>query len=76
MYLDGKFGENPDDVSAYAASSFYAVDRFASYVQFWKEDYQRGRLLLQTGMPLPILCFRCPNFPERMEYLYRMGAGL
>ena len=38
MYLDGKFGENPDDVSAYAASSFYAVDRFASYVQFWKED--------------------------------------
>lgn len=22
MYLDGKFGENPEDVSAYAASSF------------------------------------------------------
>ena len=30
MYLSGAFGDKPDDVNAYAASSFYAVDRFAS----------------------------------------------
>ena len=30
MYLNGEFGENPNDVNAYAASTFYAVDRFAS----------------------------------------------
>ena len=29
MYLAGQFGEKPDDVNAYAASSFYAVDRYA-----------------------------------------------
>ena len=31
MYLAGKFGDKPDDVNPYAASSFYSVDRYASY---------------------------------------------
>ena len=31
MYLQGEFGQNPNDVNPYAASAFYAVDRFASY---------------------------------------------
>ena len=31
MYLSGRFGDKPDDVNPYAASSFYAVDRYASY---------------------------------------------
>lgn len=39
MYLSGQFGENPDDVNAYAASSFFAADRFASYRTKWKSDY-------------------------------------
>ena len=33
MYLGGQFGTHPSDVNAYAASSFYAVDRYASYKQ-------------------------------------------
>ena len=33
MYLGGEFGGSPADVNAYAASAFYAVDRFASYKQ-------------------------------------------
>lgn len=41
MYLGGAFGKKPGDVNAYAASSFYAVDRYASYVQHWKEFYER-----------------------------------
>ena len=31
MYLRGDFGKDPGDVNAYAASAFYAVDRFANY---------------------------------------------
>ena len=31
MYLDGEFGDDPDSVNAYAASTFFAVDRFSSY---------------------------------------------
>ena len=48
MYLSGVFSENPDDVNAYAAGSFYAVDRYASYKQFWEKDYREGSLILAT----------------------------
>lgn len=46
MYLGGDFGSNPNDVNAYAASAFYAVDRVASYLQFWKKDYEDGTVIL------------------------------
>ena len=42
MYLAGEFGQKPDDVNAYAASSFYAVDRYASFKKDWEEDYRGG----------------------------------
>ncbi len=46
MYLGGEFGPNPGDVNAYAASTFYAVDRFASYRKVWGEAYNNGGLIL------------------------------
>lgn len=46
MYLNGQFGDRPDDVSAYTASTFFAVDRYASYRTEWKEYYENGGLIL------------------------------
>ena len=46
MYLNGEFGQKPGDVSAYAASSLFAVDRFASYRTDWKADYESGTVIL------------------------------
>ncbi len=46
MYLAGTFGKNPEDVNAYAASAFYAVDRFASFKTIWKDDYEKGSVIL------------------------------
>lgn len=46
MYLAGQFGGSPGAVNAYAASSFYAVDRYASYKRFWEEDYRKGKIIL------------------------------
>lgn len=46
MYLGGDFGKKPTDVNAYAASTFYAVDRFASYKQDWGSWYENGGLIL------------------------------
>ena len=40
MYLGGQLGDSPDDVNAYAASSFYAVARVASFLNSWGKDYQ------------------------------------
>lgn len=46
MYLNGEFGEKPSDVSAYAASTFYAVDRFASYRSDWGKIYENGGIII------------------------------
>ena len=46
MYLNGEFGTRPDDVNAYTASTFFAVDRFASYKKDWGAIYEDGGLFL------------------------------
>lgn len=46
MYLSGAFGEKPNAVNPYAASVFYAADRFASFQRHWKTDYFSGKLIL------------------------------
>ena len=42
MYLQGEFGSHPGDVNAYAASTFYAVDRYAAWKQDWGGCYRSG----------------------------------
>lgn len=46
MYLDGKFGDKPSDVNAYATSTLFAADRFATYRTDWGKDYNNGTLIL------------------------------
>jgi len=46
MYLNGEFGSNPEDVNAYAASAFYAVDRIASYKRDWENFYLSGGIVI------------------------------
>ncbi len=46
MYLDGEFGVHPSDVNAYAASVFFAVDRYASFKKVWGDYYRQGGLVI------------------------------
>lgn len=46
MYLGGEFAQDAEEVNAYAASSFYAVDRYASYKMDWGKDYAAGTVIL------------------------------
>lgn len=46
MYLAGDFGKNADDVNAYATSTFYAADRFATYRTDWGKDYTSGKTIV------------------------------
>jgi dTMP kinase len=46
LYLGGAFGAHPDDVNAYAASTFFAVDRYASFKQDWGDYYRQGGLII------------------------------
>jgi dTMP kinase len=46
MYLRGDFGKRPEDISPYIASTFYAVDRYASYKKEWEDFYLGGGIVL------------------------------
>ena len=46
MYLGGSFGTHATDVNAYAASVFFAVDRYASFMMKWKAAYEAGEIIL------------------------------
>lgn len=48
MYLSGEFSADPQGVNAYAASSFYAVDRYASFKQHWESYYNAGYTIIAT----------------------------
>ena len=40
MYLGGELGDRPDDTNAFAASSFFAADRYLSYRLDWQKDIE------------------------------------
>ena len=46
MYLSGEFGENAKDISPYIASTFYAVDRYATFKKDFEEYYNNGGLII------------------------------
>ncbi len=63
-YLAGEFGTSPDAVNAYAASSFYAVDRYASYKHFWQEDYEKGTVILAARYTTSNAIHQMSKLPE------------
>lgn len=44
-YLGGELG-SLNEINAYAASTFYSVDRYATYRRHMKEDYENGCIFL------------------------------
>ncbi len=66
MYLAGEFGQAADSVNAYAASSFYAVDRYASYKKFWEEGYQNGDLIVAARYTTSNAIHQMAKLPKDM----------
>ena len=67
MYLGGEFGTDPSDVNAYAASAFYAVDRFASYKKVWGEWYENGGLVLSDRYTTSNAVHQASKEPEEKQ---------
>ena len=63
LYLAGAFGQKPDDVNAYAASSFFAVDRYASYKTGWGGFYRDGGLVLSDRYTTSNAVHQCSKLP-------------
>ncbi|MBO5954300.1 MAG: deoxynucleoside kinase [Oscillospiraceae bacterium] len=70
MYLGGEFGTKPTDVNAYAASAFYAVDRYASYKQDWGQWYEEGGLILSDRYTTSNAVHQASKEPEERREAY------
>ena len=64
MYLAGQFGSQPGDVNAYAASSFYAVDRYASYKKDWQGFYLSGGTVVADRYTTSNAVHQCSKLPK------------
>ncbi|MGM9614490.1 MAG: dTMP kinase [Oscillospiraceae bacterium] len=64
MYLAGEFGSRPEDVNAYAASAFFAVDRYASYKKYWAPFYENGGIIVADRYTTSNAVHQCSKLPE------------
>lgn len=71
MYLSGEFGQDPDCVNCYAASAFYALDRYATYAADWKRDYEAGVVIVADRYTTANAIHQLTKLPEekRAEFL-------
>lgn len=64
LYLGGAFGDKPGDVNAYAASTFYSVDRYASYKTAWGAFYHAGGILVSDRYTTSNAVHQCAKLPQ------------
>lgn len=67
MYLAGAFGKEADAVSPYAASAFFAVDRYASYQIKWKKHYESGGIVLADRYTTSNMVHQAVKIAEKEE---------
>ncbi len=67
MYLGGEFGSSPSDVNAYAASAFYAVDRYASFKKVWGQWYDQGGLIVSDRYTTSNAVHQASKEPEECQ---------
>ena len=81
LYLGGAFGSDPEDVNAYAASTFYSVDRYASYKQDWGGYYEAGGLLIADRYTTSNAVHQASKLPDGewekfLDWLFGFEYGL
>lgn len=64
MYLAGEFGKKPGDVNAYAASVFYAADRYASFKSAWGEYFNNGGTVISGRYTTSNAVHQASKLPE------------
>ena len=80
MYLSGKLSDRPDGVNAFAASSFYAVDRYISYKTNWEQFYNDGGIVVADRYTTSNGVHQCSKLPSEewesfMDWLYDFEYG-
>jgi len=64
QYLSGAYGSDPETVNCYAASAFYAVDRYSSYMLDWKKDYESDCVVVANRYTTSNAIHQMAKLPE------------
>lgn len=64
MYLRGEFGEHAEDVNAYAASMFFAADRFAGFRLKYQKLYDDDVILVADRYTTSNIVHQISKLPE------------
>ena len=67
MYLNGAFGKDADAVNPYAASSFFAIDRFTSYKTKWEALYNDGYIIIADRYVTANMIYQASKFDNEEE---------
>lgn len=70
MYLNGEIAGSAEAVNAYAASSFYAADRYVSYKKYWEKDHTEGSLILAARYVTSNCIYQMTKLPEEQWESY------
>lgn len=75
MYLAGEMGDKPGDVNCYAASSFFAVDRYASFKKYWEKEYNSEKIVIANRYTTSNACHQMTkldkaSWDEYIEWLF------
>lgn len=82
MYLKGDFGLDAESVNPYAASTFYAVDRYASYKKDWEGFYENGGIIIADRYTTSNMIHQSVKFKDAkakedyLDWLYHLEFEL
>lgn len=68
MYLNGEFGSN-DDVNVFASSTFYAVDRYASFKTTWEKLYNEGYIIIADRYTISNIIHQGNRITDEKEFM-------
>ncbi|MBR6624009.1 MAG: deoxynucleoside kinase [Ruminococcus sp.] len=74
-YLHGRFGTDPNSVNPYAASTFFAIDRYVSFHLNWKQFYSEGGVIVADRYTTSNAIHQCAKLPQEewnafLEWLF------
>ncbi|WP_068268640.1 dTMP kinase [Caviibacter abscessus] len=69
MYLAGEFGKN-DDISVFASSIFFSIDRYASFKKDWESFYNSGGIVISDRYTISNIIHQGNRIYNEKEFAY------
>ncbi len=67
MYLRGEFGQDPNTISPYICSTFYAIDRYASYKQDYEAFYNNEGIVIADRYTTSNMLHQASKIQDKKE---------